>query len=171
MPLRGARRYTDCMNVICPLHVRRLAFRTTVPEKKLVMTPRDIELVQKSFQSVQPIAGTAAALFYGRLFEIAPEVKPLFTGDMDQQGAKLMATLGLVVDGLGDVEAILPAVRELGVRHVAYGVTPEHYAPVGAALLWTLEQGLGDAFTGEVRAAWENAYGALSGVMIEAAYH
>lgn len=134
------------------------------------MSPEDIERVQSSFAKVAPIADAAAGLFYGRLFEIAPEVKPLFKGDIAEQGRKLMATLGVVVKGLSNLEQILPAARGLAVRHVAYGIRPEHYTPVGQALLWTLEQGLGDAFTGETRQAWTGAYTALSGAMIAAAY-
>ncbi|GGF45885.1 hemoglobin [Azorhizobium oxalatiphilum] len=133
------------------------------------MTPSQVELVQSSFAKVVPIADTAAGLFYGRLFEIAPEVKPLFKGDIAEQGKKLMATLAVVVNGLTRLEAIVPAAQVLARRHVAYGVREEHYAPVGAALLWTLEQGLGPDFTPEVKAAWAEAYTLLSGVMIAAA--
>lgn len=134
------------------------------------MTPDQVSLVQQSFQQVKPIADQAAALFYGRLFETAPELRPLFKGDMTEQGRKLIATLAVVVNGLRAPEAILPAAQSLARRHVGYGVLPEHYAPVGAALLWTLEQGLGDGFTPEVETAWTAAYGLLSGVMIDAAY-
>ncbi|MFG1339830.1 globin family protein [Xanthobacter autotrophicus] len=133
------------------------------------MTPTQIDLVQASFAKVAPIADTAAGLFYGRLFEIAPEVKPLFKGDMTTQGQKLMATLGVVVAGLKDLPRIVPAAQNLARKHVGYGVKPEHYAPVGAALLWTLEQGLGEDFTPEVKTAWADAYGLLSSVMIAAA--
>lgn len=134
------------------------------------MTPDQIDRVQASFANVVPIADVAADLFYGRLFEIAPEVKPLFRGDMREQGRKLMTTLGVVVNGLKNLEAILPAAKALAARHVAYGVKAAHYQPVGQALIWTLEKGLGDAFTPEVREAWLTAYGALSGVMIAEAY-
>lgn len=133
------------------------------------MTPSQIDLIQDSFRKVLPISDQAAALFYGRLFEIAPEVKPLFKGDMSVQGAKLMATLGVVVAGLRDLPSIVPAAEALARKHVGYGVKDAHYAPVGAALLWTLEQGLGDAFTPEVKAAWTEAYTLLSTVMIRAA--
>ncbi|MFG1189339.1 globin family protein [Xanthobacter flavus] len=132
------------------------------------MTPNQIELIQDSFRKVVPIADTAAALFYGRLFEIAPEVKPLFKGDMSLQGAKLMATLGLVVAGLNDLSKIVPAAESLARKHVAYGVKDAHYAPVGAALIWTLERGLGPDFTPETEEAWAKAYGILSSVMIAA---
>ncbi|WP_342361181.1 globin family protein [Terrarubrum flagellatum] len=134
------------------------------------MTPQQIADVQSSFAKVAPIAETAAGLFYNRLFETTPEVKPFFKGDIKEQGRKLMATLSVVVKGLNDLGAIVPVAQKLAVRHVDYGVKAEHYAPVGAALLWTLEQGLGDDFTPDVKSAWAAAYGALSGVMIEAAY-
>jgi hemoglobin-like flavoprotein len=134
------------------------------------MTPNQIELIQQSFAKVAPISVQAAALFYGRLFEIAPEVKPLFRGDMAEQGRKLMATLAVVVNGLTDLKTILPAASALAKRHVAYGVMASHYAPVGAALLWTLERGLGPVWTPELAAAWTAAYTALSGFMIGEAY-
>ena len=134
------------------------------------MTPNQVELVQKSFSRVAPISDKAAALFYGRLFEIAPEVKPFFRGDMAEQGRKLMATLAVVVNGLTHLETILPAASALAKRHVGYGVKASHYAPVGAALLWTLEQGLGPAWTPELAVAWTAAYTTLSGFMIGEAY-
>ena len=134
------------------------------------MTPSQIELVQISFDRVRPIADTAARLFYGMLFEIAPEVRPLFDRDMKEQGRKLITTLALVTGGLKNLEAILPAARSLAAKHVSYGVRAEHYRPVGDALLWTLEQGLGSDFTPEVRDAWLAAYTTLSSAMIEEAY-
>ena len=134
------------------------------------MTPVQVAQIQASFAKVTPIADEAAALFYGRLFETAPDTRALFKGDMRVQGQKLMAAITAVVDSLGEIEAIVPTVRELAKRHVAYGVKPEHYGAVGAALLWTLEQGLADGFTTELRAAWTAAYGTLSEVMIAAAY-
>jgi hemoglobin-like flavoprotein len=134
------------------------------------MTPQQVHLVQASFAKVEPIAEQAAALFYGRLFETAPELRALFAGDMHAQGRKLMTAIATVVHSLHDTDAVAPAVRNLARRHVAYGVRPEHYQSVGAALLWTLEQGLGNDFTPAVNAAWEAAYGALSGMMIAAAY-
>ncbi|WP_414899510.1 globin family protein [Rhizobium cremeum] len=132
------------------------------------MTPKDIDLVQSSFAKVVPIREAAAELFYGRLFEIAPEVKPLFKGEMKEQGRKLMTTLGVVVNGLRDLQSIVPAAVALAVKHNDYGVKPAHYEVVGDALLWTLEQGLGPDFTPETKAAWTSAYGTLSGVMIAA---
>ena len=132
------------------------------------MTPEEINLVRATFAQVVPIRTQAAALFYERLFEIAPQVKPLFKGDMQAQGAMLMSAIALVVNGLDRLEAVLPQVESLARRHVGYGVEESHYAVVGEALLWTLEKGLGAAFTPEVKAAWASAYGLLSGAMIEA---
>ena len=134
------------------------------------MTPDQIDRVQQSFAEVVPIKDAAAEMYYCRLFEIAPQVRPLFKGDMTEQGAKLMATLGVVVNGLKNLDAVVPVAEKLAVGHVAYGVKPEHYAHVGAALIDTLGKGLGDAFTADGQSAWENAYGTLSGVMIAAAY-
>jgi hemoglobin-like flavoprotein len=134
------------------------------------VTPDQIKAIQESFAKVAPISEQAAALFYGRLFEIAPEVKPLFKGDMKQQGAKLMATLAVVVNGLSNLQTILPAASALAKRHVDYGVSAADYAPVGAALLWTLEKGLGAQWTPELAAAWGAAYTVLSEYMIAEAY-
>jgi hemoglobin-like flavoprotein len=134
------------------------------------MTPDQVKAIQESFAKVAPISEQAAALFYGRLFEIAPAVKPLFRGDMTEQGRKLMATLGVVVNGLGNLQAILPAASALAKRHVGYGVKAADYAPVGAALLWTLERGLAEQWTPELAAAWSAAYATLSEFMIGEAY-
>ena len=132
------------------------------------MTPQQIDLVQASFKKVVPIAGTAADLFYDRLFEIAPEVRALFPDDMTEQKKKLMAMLGTAVASLHKLDTILPAVQALGQRHKGYGVTADQYAPVGAALLWTLEKGLGEDFTPELKAAWTETYTTLAGVMTAA---
>ncbi len=134
------------------------------------MTQDQIELVQQSFAKVAPISEQAAVLFYDRLFEIAPKVKSMFPADMTEQRKKLMATLAVVVNGLGNLESVLPAASALARRHVSYGAKAEHYPVVGAALLWTLEKGLGDGWTPEVAAAWATAYGMLSGFMISEAY-
>ena len=131
------------------------------------MTPHQITLVQTSFAKVAPIAGVAADLFYDRLFAIAPDVRRMFPNDLAEQKKKLMAMLGTAIAGLTKPDALLPAVRALGARHAGYGVTAEHFAPVGAALIWTLEQGLGEAFTPEVKAAWVDVYGVLSRTMID----
>jgi len=132
-------------------------------------TAEQVKLVQESWAKVEPIADTAAELFYGRLFETAPEVKPLFSGDMKSQGRKLMAMITVAVKGLSDLESIVPAVQDLGKRHVKYNVKEEHYAVVGSSLLWTLEKGLGDAFTPDTKEAWATVYGVLSSTMIDAA--
>ena len=132
------------------------------------MTPQQAEWVTQSWQKVLPIKDTAAELFYGKLFELDPSLKPMFKGDIREQGGKLMSMLNTAVRGLSDLSALVPAVRALGQRHQGYGVQPEHYATVGAALLWTLEQGLGPEFTPEVREAWGEVYTLLAGVMQEA---
>jgi hemoglobin-like flavoprotein len=134
------------------------------------MTPDQVNLVQQSFAKVAPISDQAAVLFYDRLFEVAPTVKAMFPADLREQRKKLMATLAVVVNGLGRLESVLPAASALAKRHVSYGATPEHYPVVGGALLWTLEKGLGDAWTPEVADAWKAAYGTLSGFMISEAY-
>jgi hemoglobin-like flavoprotein len=134
------------------------------------MNPTQIKLVQDSFAKVAPISEQAAVLFYGRLFEVAPSVRAMFPDDMTEQRKKLMATLALVVGGLSNLEAVLPAASALAKRHVSYGAKPEHYPVVGGALLWTLEKGLGDAWTPDVANAWTPAYGTLSGYMIQEAY-
>lgn len=134
------------------------------------MNPAQIDLVQKSFGKVAPISEQAAVLFYDRLFEIAPAVGSMFPADMTEQRKKLMMMLAAVVNGLGNLETILPAASALATRHVSYGAKAEHYPVVGAALLWTLEKGLGEAWTPEVASAWTAAYATLSGFMISEAY-
>jgi hemoglobin-like flavoprotein len=134
------------------------------------MTPEQVTLVQQTFAEVAPVAAEAAEAFYGRLFEVAPAVQPLFPGDMTEQRRKLMASLAFVVRGLSDLPSILPAARALAKRHVEYRVKPEHYAVVGEALLWTLARALGPRWTPQVASAWTVAYTTLSDVMIEAAY-
>ena len=134
------------------------------------MTPDQVRLVQQSFAKVAPIADQAAIIFYDRLFEVAPAVKALFPADLAEQRKKLMATLAAVVNCLSNIESILPAVSALAVRHVTYGAKAEHYPVVGGALLWTLQKGLGEAWTPDVAAAWTAAYGTLSTYMISEAY-
>jgi hemoglobin-like flavoprotein len=133
------------------------------------MTPEQIELVISTWAKVLPIADKAAELFYGKLFELDPELKPLFKGDMTEQGRKLMLMIDTAVSNINDVEAIIPALEDLGKRHVGYGVKAEYYTTVAEALLWTLGQGLGDAFTEEVKEAWTQTYTTLANVMITAA--
>jgi hemoglobin-like flavoprotein len=134
------------------------------------MTPAEVNLVKITWSRVVPIKDTAAGLFYGRLFELDPSVKPLFKGDISEQGSKLMATLNTVVGSLDKLDDVVPVAQQLAVRHVRYGVKPEHYDTVGAALLWTLERGLGAGFTSDVKQAWTSAYATLAGAMKAAAY-
>lgn len=133
------------------------------------MTPEQKQLVKESWEKVIPISETAANLFYTRLFEIAPEVKPYFNGDMKEQGQKLMTMINVAVNGLDNIEALVEPLKGLGKRHLDYGVKKEDYDSVGAALLWTLEQGLGDAFTDEVKEAWTITYGTVASVAIDGA--
>ena len=134
------------------------------------MNPAQIKLVQESYAKVAPIADQAAVMFYNRLFEVAPQVRAMFPADLTEQRKKLMATLSVVVNGLSNLQSVLPAARALARRHVSYGAKPEHYPVVGGALLWTLEKGLGDSWTTEVAEAWTAAYATLSGFMISEAY-
>ena len=134
------------------------------------MTPTDIDRIRASWAAVEPIADAAAGLFYGRLFELDPAIERLFRRtDMAAQRKIPMQTLTVVVKSLDKLEQLVPAVQALGRRHAGYGVREAHYATVGEALLWTLEQGLGASFTPPVRAAWAEAYGILASVMIAAA--
>jgi methyl-accepting chemotaxis protein len=133
------------------------------------LSAAEIELVQSTFATVETIAEAAAELFYGRLFELDPSLRPLFTGDLAEQGKKLMATLKIAVNGLTKLETIVPSIQTLGQRHREYGVKESDYDTVGAALLWTLEQGLGSAFTTDVHDAWAATYSLIADVMREAA--
>ena len=134
------------------------------------MNLRQVELIQASWTAVEPIADTAAVLFYDRLFELDPALRRLFARtDMAQQRKILMQTLTVVVRSLDKLDTIVPAIQALGRRHAGYGVREEHYDSVGAALLWTLDQGLGDAFDDETADAWATAYTTLASVMIDAA--
>jgi len=133
------------------------------------MNPRQKELVQSSFAKVAPIADQAADLFYNRLFEIDPALRPMFPQDMKEQKIKLMQMLTAAVKGLDNLETLVPVVRQLGARHIGYGVKEEHYGTVAAALLWTLEKGLGEAFTPETKEAWVVVYGILAATMQEGA--
>ncbi|MXO61007.1 hemin receptor [Altererythrobacter salegens] len=133
------------------------------------MNPESIALVQQSFAKVAPIAPQAADIFYGRLFEVAPQVRAMFPDDMAEQKRKLMTTLGVVVNGLTRLDDILPAVRSLARKHVSYGAVPAHYGMVGETLLFTLETGLGEEWSADLHDAWTEAYTILSTAMIEAA--
>jgi nitric oxide dioxygenase len=134
------------------------------------VTPLQIDLIRISWSKVEPIADTAAQLFYGRLFEVEPRTKLLFRHtDMAAQRKNLVQTLSVVVASLDRLDTIVPAVQALGRRHAGYGVKPADYDTVGAALLWTFEQGLGPDFDDATRDAWAEAYGILASVMIDAA--
>lgn len=133
------------------------------------MTPEQIELVKSSWAKVLPIADTAAELFYGKLFQLDPSLKPLFKGDMVEQDKKLMRMINTVVNALDRLDTIVPAAQQLGIRHIGYGVKDEHYDTVGVALLWTLEAGLGTAFSKPTKQAWATAYGVLADTMKNAA--
>jgi len=134
-----------------------------------MLTPGQLTLIKDSWSRVVPISATVAELFYARLFEMDPSLRPLFKGDMKVQGEKLMKMITVAVNNLDRLDAVVPAVRELGGRHLEYGVKNSHYDTVGAALLWTLGQGLGDAFTDDVRSAWTDVYMLLATNMKEAA--
>lgn len=132
------------------------------------MSPSDVVLVQSSFRRIVPIAEQTAALFYARLFELDPELRSLFRGDMQQQGCKLIAMLARAIALLDQIDTLAPTIRALGVRHTSYGVAEKHYATVGAALLWTLQKGLGPEFTPAVANAWNATYSLLSRLMMDA---
>lgn len=133
------------------------------------ITPQQIVQVQESFELVQPMAMAAASVFYARLFVLDPDLRRLFPEDLQGQQRKLMQVLGAGVRGLSRPEALLPVLHDLGRRHTGYGVRPEDYETVGAALLWTLERGLGDAFGPDLRAAWTAAYTLMATAMQEGA--
>jgi hemoglobin-like flavoprotein len=134
-------------------------------EGNFIMMPNQIELVQSSFELIKQDIESAVMLFYDRLFHLDPSLRHMFRNSREEQARKLAHVLTVVVKGLSRPEQILPAVEELGRRHANYGVRPEHYATVGAALLWTLQAGLGEHFTPEVREAWTSAYLLLSSTM------
>jgi len=134
-----------------------------------MLTVHQKTLVQDSFAIVAPIADDAAALFYRRLFELDPSLQRMFRGDMAEQRRKLMQMLTAAVKGLDRLDQLVPVVKDLGRRHATYGVEDRHYETVGAALLWTLEKGLGKAFTPETKEAWATVYGVLATTMQDAA--
>lgn len=133
------------------------------------MTPEQIDMVKSTWATVETISDTAAELFYGRLFELDPKLKALFTGDMEEQGKKLMQMIGVAVANLHQLDQVMKPVQELGRRHVGYKVAAEDYDTVGAALLWTLEKGLSDAWNEDVKGAWTETYVTLATVMKDAA--
>ena len=129
------------------------------------MTPESVTLVKESWAKVKPISDQAASLFYGRLFEVYPEVKPMFKGDMAEQGKKLMAMINTAVNALDRLEPMIPAIKDMGARHASYGVADGDYDKVADALIWTLGQGLGDDFTPAVKDAWVGVYTVLADTM------
>ena len=138
------------------------------PHDAQPLTAAEVELVKSTFTKVVPISEIAAQLFYDRLFEQNPDVRAMFTNDIKRQGRLLMQMLAAAVNGLDKVDALVPTLQALAIRHTKYGVQPAHYDAVGAALLWTLGQGLGDAYTPEVNTAWTKTYGLIANVMIDA---
>ena len=129
------------------------------------MTPQQIELVKTSWAMVSGNADTVAALFYNKLFELDPSLRSLFKGNMKEQGKKLTLLLNIVVTQLDELDNLVPRIETLGQRHHRYGVQEAHFNTVGAALLWTLDQGLGPAFTPAVKGAWAHAYTVLASTM------
>lgn len=136
----------------------------------MALTREQIELVQYTFGLVVPQAEVAAQLFYGRLFELDPSLRRMFKSDMHEQGRKLMQMIGVAVHALDRLDEVVPAVQAMGQRHAGYGVKAEDYATVGEALLWTLEQGLGEEFTADVQEAWTAVYTLLAETAIADAY-
>ena len=134
------------------------------------MTPQQVALIHDSFAEIVPMSDQVAEIFFNRLFETAPHVRPLFRGDMAEQRVKFMATMSMLVNSLGNLDIVLPAAGKLATRHVGYGVTPEHYPVVGQALLWTIQRTLGLNWTTDVAVAWIEAYGIISRHMIGEAY-
>jgi len=129
------------------------------------MTGKQNRWVQASFEQVKAIADVAARLFYGCLFELDPRLEVLFSGDLEEQGRKLMKMIGLAVKGLDSLDELVPTLQALGARHASYGVAEHDYVTVRRALLWTLERGLGAAFTPEMKEAWSTVYKLLADTM------
>ena len=134
------------------------------------MNEDELGRIRRTWAKVIPAREIVGRIFYAKLFEIAPAVRPMFPGDMEGQEAKLVDTLDFIVDHLDDPDAMLPEARNLAIRHVAYGTVPDHYGAVGAALISTLEQALGPDFGDAEKAAWTTAFGGLAAEMIRAAY-
>ena len=135
------------------------------PAPETVPTETDIKLVRRTFDLVVPVAGVAADLFYDRLFYLAPSLRRLFPEDMRDQKRQLMVMIATAVQSLDDLDGLIPQVKALGARHARYGVTAAHYRTVGAALIWTLERGLGNVFTPDVERAWTRVYHLLAATM------
>ncbi|MFT7246235.1 MAG: hemoglobin-like flavoprotein [Candidatus Azotimanducaceae bacterium] len=151
-----------------PCHTKNNTFGRN--GERMALTTREVSLIQSSFQEVVPIKAQAAEIFYDKLFQYDPALQPLFKTSMTTQGNMLMATLGVAVKGLNDLDALVPVLQDLAIRHIDYGVKVEDYSPVGNALLYALEQGLGPKFTPEVKQAWVKVYQVIAEVMRSAAY-
>lgn len=137
----------------------------------MIISPQERMLVQDSFEKMMANSDTAADLFYPHLFEVAPQLQPLFAeANMGEQGRKLMNMIAAVVGSLNDMHRVLPEIKEMGERHVNYGVKPEHYPILGETLLWTIEQVLGDEFTPAAKEAWANVYKTIVDVATQDAY-
>lgn len=131
----------------------------------MALTQRQVQLVQHSFSLVEPISEQATDIFYDSLFKIDPSLKPLFRNNMKVQGRKLISMLKAAVEGLDDLDALVPALKQLAQRHNAYGTKKSHFTPVGNALLYTLKTGLGSEYTDEVRHAWISVIHVVSDTM------
>ncbi len=136
----------------------------------IAVTPEQIAVVKATWAKVVPISEFASRLFYDRLFETSPHLAPMFYGvDLVSQRQKLVKAINMVVMSLERIDTLIPTIRELGHRHLSYGAEESHYGEVGAALLWTLETGLGEDWSLEAETAWTNAYQLLASVMLEGA--
>ncbi|WP_028522713.1 globin family protein [Runella limosa] len=133
------------------------------------MNDQQKRLVQTSFARIVPKSEYAAKVFYGRLFEIIPEVQPLFKSDLKTQGIKLFQVISFAVCSLDNMDELLPLLHDLGRRHVKYGTKNEHYVFIGESLIWTLDKVLKDDFTPEIRQAWLDVYSLMAAAMAEAA--
>lgn len=132
------------------------------------MTPRQISLIEESWDYVITNTTEAGNLFYTRLFEQSPHLRPLFKGDMREQEKKLMSLITFAVSKINNLGEIMNDVKALGTRHKGYGVKDDHYTDVATALLWTLEQGLGKKWNNELKEAWTTLYVTLAGIMSKA---
>ena len=144
--------------------------RQYIEEEPYPLTAEQIKCIRNSWRRILPIKEKFAELFYARLFELDPKIKPLFRGRLDFQGEKIMTTLNVVVNSIEDIKSVEAMLQAMGNRHIIYGVQAAHYETVGAALLYVLEQSLGDYFTDEVEDAWVTAYSLIASTMKETAY-
>ena len=130
----------------------------------------ELEYLETSFDLVAPRGEALMDTFYARLFAAAPAVKPLFAGtDLRRQKGMLLSALVLLRKSLRDLDAIIPALRAMGARHVGYGARPEHYPVVGEVLIASMAEVAGDAWRPEYERAWEAAFGVVAGAMLEGA--